>query len=625
MTHSLNQPRRPSVSIYEYPEDLNPFKDDEMEQVELRKPYIPLNNEKSGTKEHKQKFWTFGKSRKKRSNSFSIKSTWNGIFGKRKDCDGSERKQPEITTVSSTYRNTSCNPETVASRLSTDHQEFNQALWTLARRRKYTLDNSSRYSSSLTVNGDPRRIYDGCPQDTTASIMGDLTPKPPARRFGQASPKPNDEIPPLNYQDHCQIKNTEDDDCNMPVPPKRSGIRSSQRLCVPSDIDENNSSIRNDTMIDENENIPEDCVFKRFNRSAVQKSNLSINSCISMSSVYHSGRKKRRAPQPPVDTNANASLQQSKEESNIQADSDTNDNRKNLESIDIVKEAENIDEMTKRNQILDNNSTSVIVNNNNLSLKMDNEIENSSLITDTAEDSNENTNNSLNDISIDDTSLKVELKKEMDECVEIVKDVDLIEDIDDIDVVLRKKESLGNLSSNESFCVKEEIEKIEKQIKLLETNKIRSRTCSLSNYDDDDILDNVSLQRSASRRSLQENRRNFFRDLTRNNKNDRVKIEIKELPREQNDIKIVRLSESPTCNVSSTINNELEKPVKVIELHISEPIKRKPEFTISKKDINPIPKPRRHNALQINNNNQINVNESLSNNSEEDEMSASSM
>lgn len=293
-----------------------------------------------------------------------------------------------------------------------------------------------------------------------------------------------------------------------------------------------------------------------------------------------------------------------------------------------MKEAEDIDEMTKRNQILDDNSTYVIVNNNNLSLKMDNEKENSSLITDTAEDSNENTNNSLNDISIDDASLKVELKKEMDECVEIVKDVDLIEDIDDIDVVLRKKESLGNLSSNESFCVKEEIEKIEKQIKLLETNKIRSRTCSLSNYDDDDdddILDNVSLQRSASRRSLQENRRNFFRDLTRNNKNDRVKIEIKELPREQNDIKIVRLSESPTCNVSATINNELEKPVKVIELHISEPIKRKPEFTISEKDINPIPKPRRHNALQINNNNQINVNESLSNNSEEDEKSASSM
>lgn len=74
--HSLNQSRRPSVSIYEYPEDLNPFKDDEMDQVELRKPYIPLNNEKSGTKEHKHKFWTFGKSRKKRSNSFSIKSTW---------------------------------------------------------------------------------------------------------------------------------------------------------------------------------------------------------------------------------------------------------------------------------------------------------------------------------------------------------------------------------------------------------------------------------------------------------------------------------------------------------------------------------------------------------------------
>ena len=67
-------------------------------------------------------------------------------------------------------------------RMSRDQQEFDEALGTLARRRKYTLDNGSRYNSSLTVNGDPARIYEGNPQDITTSIMGDLTPKPPARK-----------------------------------------------------------------------------------------------------------------------------------------------------------------------------------------------------------------------------------------------------------------------------------------------------------------------------------------------------------------------------------------------------------------------------------------------------------
>ena len=88
-------------------------------------------------------------------------------------------------TVSSTYKRGTVNGFPVAPpRLSKDQQEFDEALGTLARRRKYTLDNSSsRYSSSLTMNGDPGRIYEGSPQDTTASIMGDLTPKPPARRL----------------------------------------------------------------------------------------------------------------------------------------------------------------------------------------------------------------------------------------------------------------------------------------------------------------------------------------------------------------------------------------------------------------------------------------------------------
>lgn len=54
------------------------------------------------------------------------------------------------------------------------------------------------------------------------------------------------------------------------------------------------------TLRDENENVPEDYVFKRFSQDAVRKSNLSINSCTSVTSTASTyGRKKRRAPQPP--------------------------------------------------------------------------------------------------------------------------------------------------------------------------------------------------------------------------------------------------------------------------------------------------------------------------------------
>jgi len=56
--------------------------------------------------------------------------------------------------------------------LSKDQQEFDEALGTLTRRRKYTFDNNtSRYSSNLTVNGDPARIYDGNPQNTTTGKL----------------------------------------------------------------------------------------------------------------------------------------------------------------------------------------------------------------------------------------------------------------------------------------------------------------------------------------------------------------------------------------------------------------------------------------------------------------------
>lgn len=86
--------------------------------------------------------------------------------------------------VSTAYKREPYIKPVTPEHVTKDQQEFDEALGTLARRRKYTLDNSaSRYNSSLTVNGDPARLYDGSPQDNTASIMGDHTPKPPARRW----------------------------------------------------------------------------------------------------------------------------------------------------------------------------------------------------------------------------------------------------------------------------------------------------------------------------------------------------------------------------------------------------------------------------------------------------------
>lgn len=70
---SSSQPTsQPSISIYDYPEHLNPFNSDNTMNSQ---PQVPQES-KSSSKESKHKFWTFGRSRKKRSNSFSLKSTW---------------------------------------------------------------------------------------------------------------------------------------------------------------------------------------------------------------------------------------------------------------------------------------------------------------------------------------------------------------------------------------------------------------------------------------------------------------------------------------------------------------------------------------------------------------------
>ncbi|XP_063984982.1 serine/arginine repetitive matrix protein 1-like [Diachasmimorpha longicaudata] len=549
--------RRPSVTIYDYPEDLNPFKDDN-EEVSHK---LPVNSTRE--KDDKKKFWTFGRNKKKRSHSFSIKSTWNGIFGKKKE---SYERSPTISTVSSTYQRASYNGNPVPPpRSSRDQQEFNEALGTLARRRKHTLDNSSRYSSNLTINGDPGRIYEGCPQETTASIMGDLTPKPPARRFGQVSPKPTDKIPPLDYGQ----KSDDREDDGTPIPPKRGGVRASQRLSL-QNRDDDPVQMRNEKYTDENENMPEDFVFKRCSNDAVRKSNLSINSCMSVGSVYASGRKKRRAPLPP-------GKKPEPLESPKEALPDPQE---------IARVAEDITEMTERTKQLEEPKESPKEPSNPSPPPQAPKIviQESEILPERPpsprppeERLEENPPERSSPDEDPETGLEIEFTRTpSEEPLEIIKDVSIIHD-DDEDVVMRKRSS-SSLPGSDSFSVKEEIEKIEKQIKLLESRKLRTRTTSFtSSLDEEASL--PQLERGGSRRSLQETRRNFFRDLTRNGSDD-LKIELKELPREMREIKIVRLGDSP---VELT---EPKEPVKVIELHISEPIKQKPE-------VNPVPKPKR--------------------------------
>jgi len=477
---STSRPRRPSVSIYDYPEHLNPFNDDTTNS----QPQV--HHESKSSKDSKHKFWTFGRSRKKRSNSFSIKSTWNGLFGKRKETPESMEKRSAITTVSTTYKREPCDKPAVPARLSKDQQEFDEALGTLTRRRKYTFDdNTSRYSSNLTVNGDSTRIPE--PQNTTSII--NLTPKPPARRFGQVSPRPTDKIPPLDFEDkqngsvNCHDKSEE-----IPIPPmRRFGNRSSQRLNgTTSDVEEDSiHQSRNVSLRDENENVPEDYVFKRFNQDAVRKSNLSINSCISVTSTTSAyGRKKRRAPQPPkqkeqLDTSLEGNYQSTMEANKTEPIPEMRKLELQItEPIDIVKVTENMDEMKKTCEKMkessprkeekqtelypkiiedtssDNTTKNIEINetgnisndyksegkeekdlskekialNSETSEKTESEIK-------INEKSNKEQSNIITKDSIEKNSVDVEYKRASQEKIEIIKDVDLESD----EVCLRKK------------------------------------------------------------------------------------------------------------------------------------------------------------------------------------------
>lgn len=171
-----------------------------------------------------------------------------------------------------------------------------------------------------------------------------------------------------------------------------------------------------------------------------------------------------------------------------------------------------------------------------------------------------------------DDPVDVEYQRTSQEKIEIIKDTS------EEEVCLRRKGSSSTLSRSDSFSVKEEIEKIEKQIKALESKN--------ASKEYDGAEDNAL---TSPRLSIQANRRHFFENMVSNGQSG-VKIEFKELPREQKDIHVVRLTDAPLPVAAP------REPVKVIELHISEPIRQKPELS----EINPIPKPRRHSALSLN-------------------------
>ncbi|CAD1473284.1 unnamed protein product, partial [Heterotrigona itama] len=545
----------------------------------------------------------------------------NGLFGKRKD-DKSEiqEKRSTITTVSSTYKRESyVKSMPVPPHITRDQQEFNEALGTLTRRRKHTLDNSSsRYSSSLTVNGDPARLYDGSPQETTTSIMGDLTPKPPARRFGQTSPKPTDKLPPLDFEN----ENSNDSESvtlrekireKTPVPPlRRFGNRSSQRMNTNNlDLEEEADRLGDVMICDENENVSGDYMFKRYSQDTVRKSNLSINSCVSVGSTMSSyGRKKRRAPQPPRHL-------ENAEKTNEKITEGTNIELQIVEPIDIAKVTENIDDLTKKSKNLDGEIREVnskeVNNEGKLVVSIPNATQASEEII-TEHDSIKvvETNIETLDkkeictekepkeiieveqagtkisvpkdqkikkpIKKDEEDIQVEYRRASQENIETIKDVDQINSSENF----QRKNSSSSLSRSDSFSVKDEIEKIERQIKALE---IKNASKDLEEKNSNNLQENV-------RHSIQENRRHFFKNMVEN-ENDKgaIKIEFKEFPREQKDIHVVRLNDSPIPTVVS------RDPIKVIELHISEPIRQKPEIL---EDVNPIPKPRRHSALNIN-------------------------
>lgn len=191
----------------------------------------------------------------------------------------------------------------------------------------------------------------------------------------------------------------------------------------------------------------------------------------------------------------------------------------------------------------------------------------------------EKTNTTIED-PIEKDPVNIEYARTSQEKLEIIKDVDQESD----EVCLRKKDSSDMLTRSDSFSVKEEIEKIEKQIKALES---RNKTSKEQETIDNDACHDDQV--TNTRLSIQTNRRHFFENMV-DSPSGPIKLEFKKLPCEQKDIHIVRLTDPPIPVAAP------RDAVKVIELHISEPIRHKPELL---DEVNPIPKPRRHSALSL--------------------------
>lgn len=239
--------------------------------------------------------------------------------------------------------------------------------------------------------------------------------------------------------------------------------------------------------------------------------------------------------------------------------------------------------------------------------KKSDDIEPVEKIEETKSEKNEETDSKIERIEVD----RIEINRVIEENLEIIKDInDNNSDDSDSDVELRKKSTKSGLGRSDSFSVKEQIEHIEKQIKELESKKISNGNengLTINGKTNTDIESTVkNYEQSDTRLSIQANRRSFFKNMVGNNGNDShsgVKIEIKELPREQKEIEVVKLTDPPI-----EINSVLKDPVKIVELHISEPIKQIPEI-VDEININPLPKPRRHSSVQnkiSNGNNQLN-------------------
>jgi len=246
--------------------------------------------------------------------------------------------------------------------------------------------------------------------------------------------------------------------------------------------------------------------------------------------------------------------------------SDISKNIEKNEMCDISKDCE-----SEEKEKTDSLEEKIILNSDDRTEKTESE-------TRLNEKSNKKQSNIITKDSIETDSMDIEYRITSQEKIEIIKDIDQESD----EVCPRKKDSSSTLSRSDSFSVKEEIEKIERQIRALESKKV-----SKEQEDIDDICCDDPI--TSTRLSIQANRRHFFENMV-DGPSGPIKLEFKKLPREQKDIRVIRLMDPPIPIAAS------RDPVKVIELHISEPIRHKPELL---DEVNPIPKPRRHSALSL--------------------------